>query len=122
MKKTIAQVLALILCVSLFAGFGTSRASADNTLNVYTWSEMFDPEVLAEFEEETGVTVNYTNFDYDDNGVGYGEVYPHCYFEGHDIVSALNNQLSLLRFHQLQIDQCTEDCPLKADMEILLIS
>ncbi|MBR0143515.1 MAG: spermidine/putrescine ABC transporter substrate-binding protein [Clostridia bacterium] len=27
---------------------------------------MFDPDVLAAFEKETGITVNYTNFDYDE--------------------------------------------------------
>jgi hypothetical protein len=42
--------------------------------------------------ERTEIDADFqiTNFDFDDNGVGYGEVYPHCYFEGKDIVSALN--------------------------------
>ena len=66
MKKVLAQILVLTLCISLFAGFGAVSASADNTLNLYTWAEMFDPDVLAEFEAETGITINYTNFDYDE--------------------------------------------------------
>ncbi|MBR4315750.1 MAG: hypothetical protein IKP65_02085 [Alphaproteobacteria bacterium] len=42
--------------------------------------------------ERTEIDTDFqvTNFNYDDNGYGYGEVYPHCYFEGHDIVSALH--------------------------------
>ena len=93
MKKSLALILALALCLSLFAGCGKSEAPAaaptaapaaqsaaqpadagsdaapaqsGGTLNIYTWSEMFDPDVLAEFEAETGITINYVNFDYDE--------------------------------------------------------
>ena len=65
MKKTIALILALLLCLPLLGGAPGAKA-AGATLNLYTWAEMFDPEVLAAFEEETGITVNYTNFDYDE--------------------------------------------------------
>ena len=36
------------------------------TLNLYTWAEMFDPDVLADFERETGYQINYVNFDLDE--------------------------------------------------------
>jgi spermidine/putrescine transport system substrate-binding protein len=36
------------------------------TLVLYTWAEMFPQEVLDEFEAETGVKVNYVNFDTDE--------------------------------------------------------
>lgn len=63
MKKLIALLLAMLICVSVLG----STASADGpTLNLYTWAEMFDPDVIADFEKETGITVNYTNFDYDE--------------------------------------------------------
>ena len=65
MKKTIALILALLLCLPLLGGTSGAKA-AGTTLNLYTWAEMFDPEVLAAFEEETGITINYTNFDYDE--------------------------------------------------------
>ncbi len=65
MKKILAIVLALALCVSLQAGFTAANADG-GTLNLYTWSEMFDPDVLAEFEKETGIKVNYVNFDLDE--------------------------------------------------------
>ena len=83
MKKTLTLILALAMCLSLFAGCGGSDKPAatptaapaeaaaapeqtGGTLNLYTWSEMFDPDVLAEFEAETGIKINYVNFDYDE--------------------------------------------------------
>lgn len=63
MKKMLALLLAILICVSVLS----SAASAEEpTLNLYTWAEMFDPEVISDFEAETGITVNYTNFDYDE--------------------------------------------------------
>ena len=65
MKKLLALLLVLSLCLSLQAGM--ISASADGgTLNIYTWAEMFDPDILAEFEAETGYRINYVNFDYDE--------------------------------------------------------
>jgi spermidine/putrescine transport system substrate-binding protein len=37
------------------------------TLNLYTWDGMFPQEVLDGFEKETGVKINYSNFDYDED-------------------------------------------------------
>lgn len=64
-----------------------------------------------------------TNFGYDDSGDGYGEVYPHCYFEGKDIVSSLkpyyrtnnikqfekNIQLFIKNYKQLMVDLKKEE-------------
>ncbi len=67
MKKIVSFVLVLCLFAALFAGCASSGENkAGGTLNLYTWAEMFDPDVLAAFEKETGITVNYTNFDYDE--------------------------------------------------------
>lgn len=38
----------------------------NGTLNLYTWEGMFPAEVLEEFEDTTGIRVNYVNFDYDE--------------------------------------------------------
>ncbi len=65
MKKTTAIILCLALCLSLLAGCGQGKTDG-GTLNLYTWADMFDPDVLEAFEKETGITVNYTNFDYDE--------------------------------------------------------
>lgn len=63
------KVFAIILTLALFATVITSSAyAADDkgTLNIYTWAEMFDPDVLADFEQETGYQINYVNFDLDE--------------------------------------------------------
>lgn len=35
-------------------------------LNLFTWEGMFPPEVLEAFTAETGIAINYVNFDYDE--------------------------------------------------------
>jgi len=45
----------------LLAGCGGGK-----TFVLYTWSDMFPPEIFAGFEKETGIKVNYVNFDSDE--------------------------------------------------------
>ena len=65
MKKIFAVILTLALFMAVIS---TSAFAADSkgTLNIYTWAEMFDPDVLADFENETGYQINYVNFDLDE--------------------------------------------------------
>lgn len=42
-------------------------ALAGTAFNLYTWEGMFPQEVLDGFEKETGVKINYSNFDYDED-------------------------------------------------------
>lgn len=67
MKKRISRtlVLALALVLILPAVFSSCGAQKD-TLNLYTWAGMFPDEIIAGFEEEYGITVNYVNFDYNE--------------------------------------------------------
>jgi len=61
--------LALILAALMAAGTLTScggGAGENGTLNLFTWEGMFPEEVLTEFEETTGIDINYVNFDYDE--------------------------------------------------------
>ena len=80
MKKSLALILALVLCLTLFAGCGGSEKPAapataapaaepaaepaaapeqtGGTLNLYTWAEMFDPDVLADFEKEGAIEID----------------------------------------------------------------
>lgn len=44
----------------------TSEETASTELNLFTWEGMFPQELLDQFEEETGITVNYSNFDTDE--------------------------------------------------------
>ena len=64
MKKTISILLVMVLCLALFAGCAAGQES--KTLNLFTWEGMFPPEVLEDFEKETGITINYSNFDFDE--------------------------------------------------------
>ena len=79
MKKLLALLLVLSLCFTLLAGCGggsddnsavngTDAATGEDggTLTLFTWAGMFPQEILDGFEAETGITINYQNFDYDE--------------------------------------------------------
>ncbi len=87
MRKLFALALAIVMVLALFAGCGSSQgtpqtsgpasnaptesavqtsAHAGGTLNLFTWEAMFPQEVLDGFTAETGIEINYSNFDYDE--------------------------------------------------------
>ena len=49
---------ALVLSTS-----ATAEAAESNTLVVYNWADYIDEDLIAEFEEEYGITVTYSTFD-----------------------------------------------------------
>jgi putrescine transport system substrate-binding protein len=57
------------MLASLLAGCGRPAAHApdasasDKVLNVYNWSDYIQPQVIADFEKETGIHVNYDVYD-----------------------------------------------------------
>ena len=60
MKKLFCVILALAMVLALAACGG---GKADNgEVNVYNWGEYIDEEVLEQFEDETGIKVNYTTY------------------------------------------------------------
>lgn len=61
MKKTISLVLAVALLVSMASLF--SACSGSESITVYNWGEYIDKSVLDDFEEETGIAVNYKTFE-----------------------------------------------------------
>ena len=72
MKRLTALLMSLILAAGLLAGCGSKGASEDGAglsgeLNLYTWDGMFPQEVLRGFEDEIGVRINYSNFDYNED-------------------------------------------------------
>ena len=87
MKKGIALLLMLstmLMSLTACGGENTSSQEASDSLaeessvsepetliggemNLYTWDGMFPQEILRAFEEETGVRINYSNFDYDED-------------------------------------------------------
>lgn len=85
-KKSVILLLAMSMMTTLFAGCGSEGNSnesnqkqteketsdeqnslAGTELNLYTWAGMFPQEVLDGFEDATGVKINYSNFDYDED-------------------------------------------------------
>lgn len=59
-KKPFALLLAAALSLSLLSGCG---GSAKQELNIYTWEDYIPDNVVADFEEATGIRINYTNFE-----------------------------------------------------------
>ena len=62
MKRVLTATLVLVLLAGLFAGC----AKKPTQLNLFTWEGMFPQEVLDAFTKETGIKVNYSNFDFDE--------------------------------------------------------
>lgn len=69
--------LLVLLSTLMLSGCSSSNTTTDSnndssmplkgtTLNLYTWDGMFPQEVLDGFTKETGITINYSNFDFDE--------------------------------------------------------
>lgn len=64
-KRIFALMLTGVLVVGMFAGCGQGEEEKGE-LNLYTWNGMFPQEILDGFEQETGYTINFSHFDYDE--------------------------------------------------------
>jgi len=65
MKKALSLILATAMAAATFAGCSNTEKSG-GTLTLYTWEGMFPQEVLDSFEADTGITINYQNFDFNE--------------------------------------------------------
>ncbi len=74
-----------ILCLVMMVGLGFQESPAEKSLlNIYNWADNIDPQVIKDFEEETGITVNYDVYDSDEvlesklllGSAGYDVVFP----------------------------------------------
>lgn len=67
MKKLVIYALSiLLLSVGLLQSrsyIDSSEAGSEGTLTIFNWGEYIDPELIAKFEEETGIKVIYETFD-----------------------------------------------------------
>ncbi|MCM1105870.1 MAG: ABC transporter substrate-binding protein [Blautia sp.] len=65
MKKKMLICLATALLASLTACGGNNSSSQDesNTITVLNYGKYFDEEALSQFEEETGITVKYEEYE-----------------------------------------------------------
>ena len=59
---SLAVLLACTGC-SRPAAHGAAAEASDKVLNVYNWSDYIQPGVIADFERDTGIHVNYDVFD-----------------------------------------------------------
>lgn len=79
MKKIIATTLSAVLAAGVLSACGASNPQSSSTsnsqstakepkqeLNLFTWAGMFPDQVIEDFEKETGIQVNYSNFDTDE--------------------------------------------------------
>ena len=77
LKRGASLILALLLSVLLFTGCamngdssqGQNAASSpdssseEKVLNIFTWATYFPDDILEEFTQQTGIKVQYSNFD-----------------------------------------------------------
>ena len=76
LKRGVSLVLALIFSALLFTGCamngdapqGQNTSSGDSggeekVLNIFTWATSFPDDILEEFTQQTGIKVQYSNFD-----------------------------------------------------------
>ena len=64
-KKAISVCLVGLMLVGMLSACGQEKKETKE-LNLYTWEGMFPQEVLDGFTKETGIKINYSNFDYDE--------------------------------------------------------
>lgn len=64
LKKIVIVTSLLAAAATLFAGCGKDSDSGKNgEIVVYNWGEYIDPDIIGEFEEETGIKVIYDEFE-----------------------------------------------------------
>ena len=87
MKKTISVIICAVMLCGLFAGCGGGSKADNGVVNVYNWGEYIDTDLLTQFENETGIKVNYKTYESNEQmysvlkqgGVSYDVVIPSDY-------------------------------------------
>ena len=59
MKKTLALALAMMIAVTMLLTGCGNGGSEERVVNVCSWGEYIDEDLIYQFEEETGIKVNY---------------------------------------------------------------
>jgi len=81
------RAVLFILCINLISF--SALGSENNILNVYNWSNYMPNNIVAQFEKETGIHVNYSTYDGNDTlyaklkadpDAGYDIIVPSSYF------------------------------------------
>lgn len=53
----------VVFAVLLVIGYNRTKPVSTDKLNIYNWGEYLEPELIEEFEEETGIEVTYDEFE-----------------------------------------------------------
>lgn len=88
------------LCSAVLASAlmsATPALAADNTLNIYNWSDYIAKDTIPNFEKQTGIKVRYDNYDSDDTlqaklltgNSGYDIVVPTSNYAGKQIAAGI---------------------------------
>jgi spermidine/putrescine transport system substrate-binding protein len=64
-KRIVALLCAAVMTATLFTGCGTK--STNGVVSVYNWGEYIDTDLLKEFTAQTGIAVNYSTYDSNEN-------------------------------------------------------
>jgi len=93
--------LAGAACLALLASAGQPVAADPKVLNVYNWSDYIADDTIKNFEKETGIKVNYDNYDSNEvllaklvaGNTGYDIVVPGAHFAKTQIEGGLLQKL-----------------------------
>ena len=99
MKKVLSVLLAVAMLLPLCA-------SAQEVVNVYNWEDYIDESVLDQFEEETGIHVNYMRFTTNEDMMVQVEYNPGAYdvvFPSEYCVDTMNQKGLLMELDYSQI-------------------
>ncbi|WP_300304357.1 polyamine ABC transporter substrate-binding protein [Ferrovibrio sp.] len=92
------------------AAFGPAAQAQDKVVNVYNWSDYIDPQVLKDFEAETGIRVRYDVYDSNDTleskllagKTGYDIVVPTQYYMARQVQAKLLKPLDKSKIPNLK--------------------
>jgi putrescine transport system substrate-binding protein len=101
-KKTALHAVQIAVLVALAASSLTGRAADEpKVLNIYNWSDYIADDTVKNFEKETGIKVNYDNYDANEilhaklvaGKTGYDIVVPGSHFAKTQIAGGLLQKL-----------------------------
>jgi putrescine transport system substrate-binding protein len=100
-RRLTTTLLAAFGAWALVAGSATAAAPEPKVLNIYNWSDYIADDTLKNFEKETGIKVNYDNYDNNEilnakllaGRTGYDIVVPGAHFAKQQIAAGLFQKL-----------------------------
>lgn len=100
-RRLTTTLLAAFGAWAMVAGSATAAAPEPKVLNIYNWSDYIADDTLKNFEKETGIKVNYDNYDNNEilhakllaGRTGYDIVVPGAHFAKQQIAAGLFQKL-----------------------------